>query len=220
MTRATKVTACTCGVPRRRVTTGSRSRVETYTVRAMSTRSIASPPTMTAPRHLPSTAKGAIVLTRASVADGTHRSRPATEHTCPGGSSRPLSYEPNCSETAFVAPNVVPTMQAIACGGLCFAGLNRWSILGAFADDGSQGFGFRLQRDERWTLPNAVGLDGHFEGSCPPYHANMHAAGAVIVGRYEDAFVECLATVAQVVFDTHATFPGAYLETHAEHLRR
>ena len=187
-----------------------------------------------------------------------------------------VSYESNCSEAAFMAHNVVLTMQAMGLGGLYFAGLNRWSILGAFADDGIQGFGFRFQHDQRWTLPNPVGLDGHFEGMCPPYHADMRAAVAAFVERkfgpggaydpaasgpwkdvatvrssierYGDAFVECLGEVAQYVFDTYGKFPGsfntivlpgfvqavhldtefydehyregAYLETHAEHMRR
>jgi len=187
-----------------------------------------------------------------------------------------VSYESNCSEAAFMAHNVVLTMQAMGLGGLYFAGLNRWSILGAFADDGIQGFGFRFQRDERWTLPNPVGLDGHFEALCPPYHADMRAAAAAFVerkfglggtydpaasgpwrdtaavrasvARYDDAFVDCLGEVAQYVFDTYGRFPGAftsialpgfvqavhldtafydehyregaYLETHAEHMRR
>ncbi len=186
------------------------------------------------------------------------------------------SYESNCSEAAFMAHNIVLTMQAMGLGGLYFAGLNRWSIFGAFADDGIRGFGFRLQRDERWTLPNPVGLDGHFEGLCPPYHADMHAAVVAFVERkfgeggtydasapgpwndtaavrasverYDDAFVDCLATVAQYVYDTYGRFPGAfntivlpgfvqavhldtefydahyrdgaYLDTHAEHMRR
>lgn len=172
--------------------------------------------------------------------------------------------------------NVVLTMQAMGLDGLYFAGLNRWSILGAFADDGIQCFGFRFQRDERWTLPNPVGLDGHFEALCPPYHADMRAAAAAFVERkfgpggtydpaasgpwrdtaavrasverYDDAFVDCLGEVAQYVFDTYGRFPGAftsialtgfvqavhldtefydrhdregaYLETHAEHMRR
>ena len=150
-----------------------------------------------------------------------------------------ISYESNCTEAAFMAHNMVLTMQAIGLGGLYFAGLNRWSILGAFVDDGIQGFGFRFQRDERWTLPNPVGLDGHFEGMCPPYHADMRAAVA--------AFVDCL-TVAQCVHDTYGKSPGAfetivlpgfveavhldtasydthyreraYFDTHAEHIRR
>ncbi len=187
-----------------------------------------------------------------------------------------VSYESNCSEAAFMAHNVVLTMQAMGLGGLYFAGLNRWSILGAFEGDGIQGFGFRFQRDERWTLPNPVGLDGHFEGMCPPYHADMRAAVAAFVERkfgpggtydpaaagpwrdaaavrasvrrYDDAFVDCLGEVAQYVFDTYGRFPGAfttialpgfvqavhldtefyderyrkgaYLDTHAEHMRR
>lgn len=149
-----------------------------------------------------------------------------------------VSYESNCSEAAFMAHNMVLTMQAMGLGGLYFAGLNRWSILGAFAGNGVQGFGFRFQRDDRWTLPNPVGLDGHFEGMCPPYHADMRAAVAAFVERkfgpggaydpaasgpwkdvatvrssierYDDTFVECLGEVAQYVFDTYGKFPGSF----------
>lgn len=187
-----------------------------------------------------------------------------------------VSYESSCSVAAFMAHYVVLTMQAMGLGGLCFAGLNRWSALRAFAGDGIQGFGFRFQRDERWTLPNPVGLDGYFEGMCPPYYADMRSAVAAFVERtfaaggtydpaasgpwrdtaavrssvvrYDDAFVECLGEVAQYVFDTFGKFPGsfttmalpgfvqavhldtafydehyregAYLDTHAEHMRR
>jgi hypothetical protein len=187
-----------------------------------------------------------------------------------------VSYESNCSEAAFMAHNMVLTMQAMGLGGLYFAGLNRWSILGALKDDGVEGFGFRFQRDERWTVPNPVGLDGLYEGLCPPYHADMRAAAAAFaerkfgpggtydraapgpwkdtaavrasVQRYDDAFVDCLGEVAQYVLDTYGKFPGAfetivlpgyvqavhldtqfydehyregaYLETHAQHMRR
>ena len=187
-----------------------------------------------------------------------------------------MSYEGNCSEAAFMAHNVVLTMQAMGLGGLYFSGLNRWSILGALKEDGIRGFGFRFQRDERWTVPNPVGLDGHFEGLCPPYHPDMRAAVAAFVERkfgpggaydpsapgpwrdtaavrasverYDDAFSDCLGEVAQYVHDTYGKFPGAfttivlpgyvqavhldtefydthyrdgaYLETHAEHMRR
>jgi len=187
-----------------------------------------------------------------------------------------VSYESNCAEAAFMSHNVVLTMQAMGLGGLYFAGLNRWSVLGALKDDGIRGFGFRFQRDERWTAPNPIGLDGVFEGMCPPYHVDMRAAVAAFVERkfgpggaydraapgpwkdtaavrasverYDDAFVDCLGEVAQYVFDTYGKFPGAfetivlpgyvqavhldtqfydehyrdgaYLQTHAEHMRR
>lgn len=186
-----------------------------------------------------------------------------------------MAYEANCTECAFMGHNIVLTMHAIGLGGLYFNGLNRWSILGAFAEQGIQGFGFRFQHDDRWTLPNPVGLEGVYEGMCPPWFDDMHAAAGAFVARkfgqggtydatttgpwrdfaavkgsvtpYNDEFVACLGEVAQYVFDTYGKFPGAfttmvlpgfvqavhldlefydthyrdgaYLDTHAEHMR-
>ena len=149
-----------------------------------------------------------------------------------------VSCGSNCSGAVFMAHNVVLTMQAMGLGGLYFAGLNCWSVLGAFAGDGIRGFGFRFERDERWTLLNPVGLDGHFEGMCPPYYADMRAvvvafverkfaAGGTYdpsasgawrdtaavrssVARHDDAFVECLGEVAQYVQDTYGKCPGSF----------
>jgi hypothetical protein len=149
-----------------------------------------------------------------------------------------MAYEANCSELAFMAHNIVLTMQAMGLGGLYFNGLNRWSILGAFAEQGIRGFGFRFVRDERWTLPNPVGLDGVYEAMCPPYYHDMHAAVAAFVARkfgqggaydpgapgpwkntaevkqsvapYSDEFVSCLSEVAQYIHDKYGKFPGTF----------
>jgi hypothetical protein len=149
-------------------------------------------------------------------------------------------------------------------------------VLGAFAEQGVKGLGFRFVRDERWTMPNPVGLDDVYEALCPPYHPDMRAAVRVFVERkfgeggaydperggpwkraaevkrsatrYTDELVECLGEIAQYVYDKHGRFPGtlttivlpgyvqaqhidteyydthlepgAYLETHATHMRR
>jgi hypothetical protein len=149
-----------------------------------------------------------------------------------------MAYEANCSELAFMGHNIVLAMQAIGLGGLYYNGLNRWSILGAFADDGIAGLGFRFVRDERWTLPNPVGLDGVFEALCPPYYPDMRAAVEAFVVRkfgpggaydpavpgawkdtvalkrgvtaYSEEFVACLAEVAQYVHDKHGRFPATF----------
>ncbi len=187
-----------------------------------------------------------------------------------------MAYEANCSELAFMGHNIVLTLQAMGLGGLYLNGLNRWSILGAFAAKGIQGFGFRFVHDERWTLPNPVGLDGVYEALCPPYHADMQSAVEAFVKRkfgpggaydpdtpgawkhsagvkksvspYSEEFIDCLTTVAQYVLDSYGRFPntfttivlpgfvqavhldtefydthyasGAYLKTHASHMRR
>ncbi len=146
------------------------------------------------------------------------------------------SYEANCMELAMMAHNVVLTMQAIGLGGLFYNGVNRFSVLGAFDKDGVEGLGFRFVRDERRSLPNAVGIDGHLEGLCPPYYPDMRAAVEAFVARkfgpggaydratpgpwrrtadvkasvepYDEPFVDCLGEIAQYVFDKHGAFPG------------
>ena len=149
-----------------------------------------------------------------------------------------MAYEANVAELAFIGHNIVLTMQAMGLGGLYFNGLNRWSILGAFHESGIEGLRFRFVHDSRWTLPNPVGLDGHFEGLCPPYVSNMREAVDIFVQRkfgpegaydpgtpgawkdakavkkgvtpYSEEFVDCLGEVAQYVYDTYGKFPNTF----------
>ncbi|HKJ60156.1 MAG TPA: hypothetical protein VKA37_13075 [Halobacteriales archaeon] len=188
-----------------------------------------------------------------------------------------VTFASTCAEISFMAHNVVLAMQAIGLGGLYFGGLNQQSVLGSPAMEGVDGFGFTFVEDDDWVLPNPVGLDGVFEGLCPPYYPDMRAAVDAFVERkfgaggaydpddddgpwrkgpdvkesvtpYDDEEVECLAEVAGYVYQKHGKFPGtiptmvlpgfvqahhldteyydahygpgAYLETHAEHLER
>jgi hypothetical protein len=145
-------------------------------------------------------------------------------------------YEANCAELAFMGHNMVLTMQAMGLGGLYYNGLNRWSILGGFADQGIKGLGFRFVSDDRWTMPNPVGLDGVYEALCPPYYPDMHAAVAAFVERkfgpngayapetpgpwkhseqvkrtvtpFSEELVDCLGEVAQYIYEKHGKFPG------------
>lgn len=147
-----------------------------------------------------------------------------------------ITYEANCTELAFMAHNMVLTMQAMGLGGLYYTGLNRWSIMGAFAEAGIKGLGLRFVEDERWTVPNPVGLDGVFEALCPPYYPDMRVAVQEFVERkfgpggaydpavagpwkhsaevkrsvepYSDEFIDCLGEIAQYVYDKHGKFPG------------
>jgi hypothetical protein len=144
-------------------------------------------------------------------------------------------YECNCLEAAFMGHNIMLAMQAMGLGGLYYNGLNRWSILGAFDEQGIEGLGFRFVEDERWE-PNPVGLDGVYEGLCPPYYSDMHEAVEEFARRkfgrggaydpstagpwrdssavknsvtpYSEEFVACMAEVAQYVYDKHGKFPG------------
>jgi hypothetical protein len=147
-------------------------------------------------------------------------------------------YEANCAELAFIGHNLVLAMQAMGLGGLYYNGLNRFSILGAFADDGIRGLGFRFVQDDTRPFPDPVGLDGHFEALCPPYHPDMRAAARAFVDRkfgpggaydpdtggpwkrsgeikrdvprYDDEFVACLGEVAQYVYEKRGRFPGTF----------
>jgi hypothetical protein len=146
------------------------------------------------------------------------------------------TYEASCMELAFMGHNIVLAEQAMGLGGLFFNGVNRWSVLGAFAADGVRGLGFRFLTDERWTVPNPVGLEGHFEALCPPFKPDMRAAVQTFVERkfgsggaydpttsgpwkrahevkgsvtpYSDEFVDCMAEVAQYVLEAYGKFPG------------
>lgn len=145
-------------------------------------------------------------------------------------------HESLCLELAFMGQNVYLTLQAMGLGALYFSGMDGLSALGANASDGVTGLGFRFVEDERWVVPNAVGLDGVYEALCPPYYPDMHAAtkefvarkfgsgGAYdpdvpgpwrdsarvksTVARYSTDFVDCIAENAQYVYDKYGKFPG------------
>jgi hypothetical protein len=139
-------------------------------------------------------------------------------------------------ELGLICQNVVLVMQAMGLGGWMFTGLNAPSVLGAFAGDGVPGLGFRFSHDPSWATPNPVGLDGVFEGLCPPYHTDMRAAVTHFVAlkfgpggtydparpgpfrdnagikagieRYSSEFVDALGEVAQYVHDAFGKFPA------------
>lgn len=132
--------------------------------------------------------------------------------------------------------NMMLVMQAMGLGGWMFTGLNPLSLMGAFASQGIEGFGFRFLRDERWLTPNPVGIDDCLEALCPPYQEDMatavqtfvdrkfgaggtfdpdrpgpyreSAAVRARVERYTPEFVELLQEVATYIHDTFGRFPG------------
>jgi hypothetical protein len=149
-----------------------------------------------------------------------------------------MAYEANVAELAFIGHNIVLILQAMGLGGLYLTGLNRWSVLGAFNESGIDGLGFRFVRDDHSALPNPVGLDGHFEGLCPPYVADMREAVNIFVERkfgpegaynpgtggawvhtdavkqgvtpYSEEFIDCLSEAAQYIHDTYGKFPNTF----------
>jgi hypothetical protein len=142
-----------------------------------------------------------------------------------------------CSmEIAFMAHNAVLTLQGMGLGGWFFTGIDPSSVLGAYAEQGVKGLGFRFISDPRWTLPNPVGLDACYEALCPPYQRDMRAAVEILAQRkfgpggaydpstpgpfrrngevkgsvtpYGAEFLECLGEMAQYVYDTYGKFPA------------
>jgi hypothetical protein len=167
-------------------------------------------------------------------------------------------------------------LQAMGLGGWMFNGLDYFSILGAGAEDGVKGIGFRYDTDDRWPTPNPTGLEGVMEGFCPPHHKDMRAAVEALCKRkfglggpfnadtpgpwkdsakvrtaarvHDEKFRKCVALQAQYIYDTFGKFPGtvpsmfaimylqahhidpefydhfykpgAYLDTHKNHMER
>ena len=139
------------------------------------------------------------------------------------------------AELTMMCHNAVLLMQAMGLGGWFYTGLSPLSILGAFAEEGVRGLGFRFQQDERWILPDPVGLDGHYETLGPPYQADMRSAvqvfaerkfgpgGAFDPGRpgpfrdspsvkrsvtpYDEEFLDSMGEMAQYLHDTYGKFP-------------
>jgi hypothetical protein len=127
-------------------------------------------------------------------------------------------------------------LQAIGLGGWMFDGVNPYSILGVSGDAEAPGLGFRYDTDPRWPMPNPTGLPGVFEGFCPPHHTDMRAAVEALTLRkfgpggpyhpetpgpwkdtprirgsaqvHSEEFKDCVALMAQHVYDRFGRFPG------------
>jgi hypothetical protein len=167
-------------------------------------------------------------------------------------------------------------LQAMGLGGWMYDGIDRYTLLGASGNPEVPGLGFRFDTDDRWALPNLTGLPGVFEGYCPPHYPDMRAAVEALARRkfgpggpfnpgtpgpwketakvrgsaqvYSEEFKECVASMAQYIYDKFGKFPGtvpsiythmflqvhhldldfydhhfkpgAYLETHKRHMER
>jgi hypothetical protein len=139
-------------------------------------------------------------------------------------------------ELALVCHNMTLALQAMGLGGWLFTGINPPSLMGAFEPDGIKGMGFRFSRGGKVAAPNPVGIDGQFEGLCPPYCTDMRAAAMKFndrkfgpggtfdpsrpgpfrdnasvkarVERYTPEFVDMLGEAAQYMYDTYGRFPA------------
>ncbi len=149
-----------------------------------------------------------------------------------------VAYSTVAMELALICQNIVLMLQAIGLGGWMFTGIFPYSALGAFADEGIKGLGFRFARHEGWTFPNPIGLDGYYESVCPPYVADMYEAAHKMAERkfgpggtydpatggpflrnseikstvkpYTQAQIDCIGEMAQYIYNTYGRFPARY----------
>lgn len=147
------------------------------------------------------------------------------------------------AEVTIANHNIVLMLQALGLGGWFYSGINPSSLLGAAADEGIPGFGFRFTNRADWSGPNPVGLDQYFAGFCPPYTHDMRAAVAKFierkfgaggtydpatrgpyrrsaevksrVHRYSPELTACLSEVAQYIHDTYGKFPATLPSIYA-----
>jgi hypothetical protein len=141
-------------------------------------------------------------------------------------------------------------LQATGLGGWMFDGIDRFSLLGASGDPAVPGLGFAFNKANGSALPNITGRPGVFEAFCPPNYPTMLDATKALVKRkfgeggpfhnttpgpwkesskvrsaakfHGPEFQECVATMAQYIFDRFGKFPGTipavfcltYLQAH------
>ncbi|MBD3274992.1 MAG: hypothetical protein GF372_06750 [Candidatus Marinimicrobia bacterium] len=134
------------------------------------------------------------------------------------------------------------TLQAMGLGGWMFDGITPLSIMGASGDPEVPGLGFHFEMKDGWSVPNATGLDGVFEGFTPPHYSDMRTAVEAYVHRkfgeggpfnsktpgpyknnpetrgnakiHNEEFIDCVTTMAQYTYDTFGKFPGTVPSMH------
>lgn len=135
------------------------------------------------------------------------------------------------SEPATICQNMFLATEALGLGG--------WKHCGYLSLEILERLGFRIARTTSALPDNPIGLDGVFEASCPPYHANMDAAveaallppradpsrpvphkmseaeHRLAAIRFSDEGLACTKAICNYIFDTFGRFPGG---TDAMHL--
>src|SRR5579859_1608491 len=148
------------------------------------------------------------------------------------------AYATVAIELGVIGQNIVLMLQAIGLGGWMYSGIFPYSVLGAFADEGVRGLGFRFVQREDWTLPNPIGLDGYYESICPPYVKDMYEAAQQLAQRkfaaggtydpsiagpfrasselkasaqpYSQEQIDCIGEMAQYIYTTYGRFPARF----------
>lgn len=141
-----------------------------------------------------------------------------------------------CAEGAFMGQLIVLAMTAMGLGGWLHGGFTPLVALGGTPT--CKGLGFRFLTTKSDPFPNPLGLDGHFEGFCPPYYKDMDAAvEAAVAGmtmtmdeweasgmvkphttpndefdkstpQVSDEGIECVKDICRYIYETYGKFPA------------
>ncbi|WP_286829833.1 MULTISPECIES: hypothetical protein [Kordiimonas] len=159
------------------------------------------------------------------------------------GNPYPMSFVDQMSltevtvETSTACYSGALMLQALGLGGWMYQGVNPFSVLGASGDPAVPGLGFSYDLDDRWPLPNVTGLEGVFEGHCPPHFPDMRAAVDSVIDRkfgkggpfnkqtsgpyknteaargsaapVSEEFRQCVSVMAQYIYDEYGRFPAS-----------
>jgi len=79
-----------------------------------------------------------------------------------------------CAEGAMMGTLMQLALAAMGLGGWLHGGFTPLIVMGGTPI--CRGLGFRFVTTKEDPFPNPVGLDGYFEGFCPPYYKDMDAA--------------------------------------------
>lgn len=147
-------------------------------------------------------------------------------------------YILTCSavEMGDMGHNMALALQPLGLGGWFYSGISPFSLMGAGAAKGVPGLGFTFESRPEWGVPNPVGLEGVYQGYCPPWYPDMRAAVQAYVdlkfakgGAYdptspgpfkdnasikgaavppEPELVEAVVAAADYIHKTYGKFPG------------
>lgn len=129
------------------------------------------------------------------IVDDVHGNRPAgnerwlkegiikEENLMPLSQLEKLAMAATCFEGAFIGQNIMLAIQAMGLGGWLFGGFTPLIVLGGTPV--AKGLGFRfVQGKDPLGTPSPVGIDGLFEGLCPPYHTMDEAVDIIVTKKW------------------------------------
>jgi hypothetical protein len=141
-----------------------------------------------------------------------------------------------CAEGAMMGTLMQLAMAATGIGGWLHGGFTPLVVMGGTPI--CKGLGMRFVTPKEDPFPNPVGLDGYFEGFCPPYYKDMDAAvEAAVAGMGEklddwekrgmvlphkvsneefekavpgvsDEGVECVKDICRYIYEEYGKFPA------------